>query len=115
MMHSTRPIALAGAVFMLLGAAPAVQAQSANVFTFQTDQATLRTEAGIQETYERLVVQTGQYCERFNLGVMSEQCESEVLAAAVAQVDSPGLAALHVARLAEQARYARHEAATPTS
>ncbi|WP_417484351.1 UrcA family protein [Maricaulis salignorans] len=115
MMHSTRPFALAGAVFMLLGTAPAVQAQSANVFTFQTDQATLRTETGILETYERLVTQTGQYCEQFDLGAMSEQCETEVLAAAVAQVDSPGLAALHAARLAEQALRARQDAATPTS
>lgn len=115
MMHSSRPFAIAGAVFMLLGAAPVVQAQSANVFTFQTDQATLRTEAGTLETYERLVTQTGQYCEQFDLGVMSEQCEAEVLAAAIAQVDSPGLATLHTARLAEQARHARQDTATPTS
>jgi len=115
MMHSTRSFALAGAVFMLLTTGPAVQAQSTNVFTFQTDQATLRTNAGVLETYERLVVQTGQYCEQFNLGVMTSQCETEVLAAAVAQVDSPGLAALHAARLAEQALRVQQDAATPTS
>tara|TARA_R110001606_G_scaffold385519_1_gene549070 strand:- start:1633 stop:2037 length:405 start_codon:yes stop_codon:yes gene_type:complete len=115
MMHPTRLFALAGAALVLATTMPAVQAQSTNVFTFQTDQATLLTDAGILETYERLVAQTGLYCEQFNLGVVTKQCEADVLAAAITQVDNPGLSALHAARLTEQALRVQHDAAAPTS
>ena len=97
MMHPTRLFALAGAALVLATTMPAVQAQSTNVFTFQTDQATLLTDAGILETYERLVAQTGLYCEQFNLGVVTKQCEADA------------------ARLTEHALRVQHDAAAPTS
>ena len=96
MMHPTRLFALAGAALVLATTMPAVQAQSTNVFTFQ-------------------VAQTGLYCEQFNLGVVTKQCEADVLAAAITQVDNPGLSALHAARLTEHALRVQHDAAAPTS
>lgn len=114
-MHAPRSFAFSAALLTLALVTSTAQAQSTSIFTFQTDQAALQTETGIVETYDRLLVQTRQYCEQFSLGVMATQCEAEVLAAAIAQVDSAGLTTLHTAHLAEPAAADRDSGATPTS
>ncbi|WP_417469087.1 UrcA family protein [Maricaulis sp.] len=115
MKHGTLGLAITGAALMLAATAPAAQAQSNAVFTFSAEQASLRNDEAVRETYDRLVSQTRAYCEQFNLGNMTSQCEQEVLVAAVTQVANPRFTAYHTARLADQAATRRQQSPNPTS
>ena len=92
--HKIATYAACAALVAATGA-PAM-AQSEPVFTFEISQAALQSGSGVADTYAALRQEVASYCAELRLGPVTQSCEEEVLAAAIAQIDHPSLSEQHI-------------------
>lgn len=87
-------LALAAGALMAVSTS-SVFADSDNVFDFAVIPASLTTQADIQSTYDRLIVEVAAYCDQFGQGLDHRLCVSEVTDATILQIDNAALTEEH--------------------